>query len=107
MLRITCPDAPDILVSAELDGKIYYIRLLYNADGAYSTLSLRDKDNLPLAEGIKCVPGWPLLSRRRVPGLPPGDFIVLCRSDAVGRADFKTGAAKLIYATEAELDGAV
>jgi hypothetical protein len=97
MLRITFPDAPDILVSAELDGKIYYIRLLYNAEGAYWTLSIRDKDNLPLAEGVKAVSGYPFFRNRRGPGLPPGEFMVICRKDVVGRADFKTGAAKLLY----------
>lgn len=102
MLRISFPDGPDIIVNIELENALYQLRFLYNTDDDAWTLSLRDKDNQPLIEGIKIVPNFPLLWLHHLPGVPGGEFMALSQADNIGRDAFTKGAATFIYMTEEE-----
>ena len=107
MLKINFIDAPDLVVTIELEMTRYYLRLLWNDEGQYWTLSVRNEENQFLVEGIKVVPSYPLLSNYHRPELPPGEFIVVCKNDTLSRDAFIKNKATLIYMTKAEFYGTI
>lgn len=107
MLKINFIDAPDLVITLELELTRYYLRLLWNDEGDYWTLSIRNAENQFLVEGIKIVPRYPLLSNYHQPEMPPGEFIVICQNDVLKRDDFKVGKATLVYMARNEFYGTV
>lgn len=107
MITITLPDANDFVVSVTLDGEVFRLHFAWNDTGAFWSMGIRnDKDNI-IIERIRCVPNYPLLAQYRRPTLPKGEVLCITSSNTVGRNDFASGKAKLVYVPEAELDGAI
>ena len=102
MLRLSTIDANDMLMEAELDGRVFHIGLSWNEEGQLWTLSVQDLNRVIIASGIGVVPGWPLLRHVRRPEMPDGELAV----DAVGKLDrqsFTAATANLYYLTVADL----
>ena len=107
MQKIAFLDANDIVSTVTLDGTQYQIRMLWNDRGGYWTLSLRSDSGASLLEGVKAVPDYPLLHPYRGTGIPPGELMVVTLDTTlqiVGRTDFASSKAMLVYVTEAELN---
>lgn len=88
-----------------LDGVTYSMTFRYNDRDDIWRLDLADVDENPLALGLSLVTGIPLLrALRTLPGLPPGELIVI---DTAGTADptFDSLGRRhsLLYATAADL----
>lgn len=93
---------PDYVVSAVLDGVMYFFQLTWNTEGKFWTLQLQDYNRVPLVT-LKLQTNVPLLSRYAVDGLPAGELVVISKSTAISRFDFADNYARLVYVSEAEL----
>mgnify|MGYP003265803221 CR=1 FL=1 len=103
MQVISFNDANDIVVSVELDGNKYYLRITWNQVGDFWTMHLWDSHREPLLCNIKLVPNYPLLINHHRPGVPTGNFLLLTNgSKPISRDSFSTGAAALVYVSEDE-----
>jgi hypothetical protein len=90
-----------------LDGQQFVLRFRWNVRGSYWSMDVHDVDDVPLASGVKVVPGIPLLrlvtDRRRPPGaIMAVDFTG--RGEAPGLTELGRGVV-LYYFDEEELRG--
>lgn len=107
MLEIKFADENDQVVEADLDGKVFEIRLSWNESGQYFTLELSSETGLILIGGVSLVSGVPLLWRYRDATLPDGDFMLVTNDGfEVNRKSFILGQARLFYITKDELSEA-
>lgn len=107
MMRLGVIDANDMLMEAQLDGRVYNVGLSWNQEGQLWTLSIRDLNFSILAAGIAVVQNYPLLFKIRQPEFPPGEFGVDAPSNIrLGRKSFVDGTANLYYLTAAEVGNA-
>ena len=68
-------------------------------------LTMEDYTHTVLVAGVVVVPGVPLLGMFRHLGVPPGEVWAVLLDDTrqtIGRADFTTGDAALVYVEEDE-----
>lgn len=111
MITISALDANSFVESVILDSILYRLRLNWNDDGQYWTLDVCNNDNSELVRGIVVVPNFPLLhAYRRIKGLPPGELLAVVSSTSIsdiGRKDFISGRARLIYMPKEELTNVV
>lgn len=95
---IEVPDMNDSISRVVLAGVPYHIRFSYNAAGDYWKFSLFDTQSVPIIQGIKIVPNFPLNLFCGVASLPFGVFGVMTKLDRVGRHDFAESNAQFIFA---------
>lgn len=67
-------DTADQLVSVELDGNPYILRVLWNERFGYFSLSVSAADETPILTNVKMVKNFPLIGRFKDVRLPFGDF---------------------------------
>ena len=68
------PETTDQLVSVELDGNPYILRVLWNERFGYFSLSVNAADDTPILTNIKMVKNYPLIGRFKSDLLPAGDI---------------------------------
>lgn len=68
------PDLAEQLLSIELDGNPYILKVLWNERFAYFSLSIYTADEKPILLNIKMVKNFPLTGRYKNSLLPRGDF---------------------------------
>lgn len=68
------PETTDQLVSVELDGNPYILRILWNDRFGYFSLSVLTADGTIILENIKMVKNYPLIGRYKDVRLPFGDL---------------------------------
>ncbi len=67
-------ETSDQLVSVELDGNPYILRVLWNERFGYFSLSVLAADETPILLNIKMVKNFPLIGRFKNTLLPAGDL---------------------------------
>lgn len=67
-------ETTDQLVSVELDGNPYILRVLWNERFGYFSLSVNAADDTPILTNIKMVKNYPLIGRFKSDLLPAGDI---------------------------------
>lgn len=67
-------ETTDQLVSIELDGNPYILRVLWNERFGYFSLSVNAADDTPILTNIKMVKNYPLIGRFKSDLLPAGDI---------------------------------
>lgn len=95
---IEVPDMNDSISRVVLAGVPYQIRFSYNATKDYWKFSLFDAQSVPIVQGVKIVPNFPLNVFLGVARLPFGVFGVMSKLDRIGRRDFADGNAQFIFA---------
>ena len=95
--EITVPDMNDSISRITLDEQMFYIRFTYNDTDDYWSFGLYEDPDVPIAIGIKIVPGIVLNLFFGLRQLPNGAFGCKSQLDRVGRNDFVDGLAKFIY----------
>ncbi len=92
-------DANDSLLEAELDGRTFFLNMSWNSEAALWTLSIENADNELVVASILLAPNVPLLAPYRHLSVPEGELVAVLENDQdiIGRNDFVTGIAKLIY----------
>lgn len=68
------PETTDQLVSVELDGNPYILRVLWNERFGYFALTVLTADETVILENVKMVKNYPLIGRFKDVRLPFGDF---------------------------------
>ena len=68
------PNTTDQLVSVELDGNPYILRVLWNERFGYFSLSVLTADEQPILTNVKMVKNYPLIGRFKNTLLPVGDL---------------------------------
>lgn len=68
------PNTTDQLVSVELDGNPYILRVLWNERFGYFSLSVLTADESVILENIKMVKNYPLIGRFKDVRLPFGEL---------------------------------
>lgn len=101
---IEVPDMNDSISRVVLVGVPYQIRFSYNAAGDFWKFSLFDIQSVPIVQGIKIVPNFPLNLFCGVASLPFGVFGVMTKLDRVGRHDFTEGNAQFVFAPVAAVE---
>ncbi len=105
MITINFANGNDVVFSVPLDDVKYKIRMMWNHEGQFWTLHLWDANDNVILANVRVVPKFPLLMNHHVKNVPRGEFIVLTEKEDVGRDDFQSGAATLVYCTEDEFYG--
>lgn len=107
MIKITFPDANDIVFGVSIDEKTYWLRMLWNQAGQFWTLHIMDKYKKEILSNIKVVRNFPLLCNKHCFDVPKGEFFITCNYEEPNRYSFATGEAVLYYATEEEVNAAI
>lgn len=105
MLNIPVLDANDSIIEVEFEGLGYFVRMSWNSEGELWVLTLEDYDHSVIVAGVAVVPDTPLLGMFRHLGTPPGEIWAVLLDDTrqtIGRADFVTEDAVLVYVEEGE-----
>ena len=71
------PDTTDQLLSVVLSGNPYTLRVLWNENYGYFSLSVLERDGSVILENIKMVKNYPLVSRFRDVRLPVGELFFI------------------------------
>lgn len=92
-------DANDSLLEAELDGRTYFLNMSWNSEAKLWTLSIENADNELIISSILLSPNVALLKPYRHLSIPAGEIVAILESNnaMIGRHDFVTGIAKLVY----------
>ncbi len=95
--EISVPDRNDSIMRVSFDGAYYYLRTTWNEHGGFWLLSIYDADMTLLIGMAKLVSGviWNFYEIESVG--PPGIIGVLTDNERIGRNDFVSGTAKLVY----------
>lgn len=99
----------DFVEAATLDGTLYKLHFGWNPHEGWS-VDVRDGQNADILRSIAIVPNFPLLNRyRRHSGIPPGELMAVVNDggETLGREDFVTGRAQMVYVPEAEVKDAL
>lgn len=105
MIKIPVIDANDSIIEVELEGQTYFVRMSWNSEGEIWVLTMEDYAHTVLVAGVVVVPGVSLLDMFRHLGVPPGELWAVLMDDTratIGRTDFATEDAALIYVEEDE-----
>lgn len=110
MQIISMADHNDFVESVTLDGALYKLHFGWNPHEGWA-VDLRDGQNTDIIRNIAVVPNFPLLHMyRRHSGIPPGELVAVVNDASVqqiGREDFVTGKASLVYVPESEVANAL
>jgi len=82
------PETTDQLVSVELDGNPYILRVLWNERFGYFSLSVSAADETPILTNVKMVKNFPLIGRFRHTMLPAGDLYFVQEKGFAERAAY-------------------
>lgn len=82
------PETTDQLVSVELDGNPYILRVLWNERFGYFSLSVSAADETPILTNVKMVKNFPLIGRFRDTLLPAGDLYFVQEKGTSERAAY-------------------
>lgn len=82
------PETTDQLVSVELDGNPYILRVLWNERFGYFSLSISAADETPILTNVKMVKNFPLIGRFRDTLLPSGDLYFVQEKGFAERAAY-------------------
>lgn len=95
--ELSVPDHNDSTMRVSLDGTYYYLRVTWNARGAFWLLSTYDAEMQLIIGMAKLVPGaiWNFFNLDTAG--PPGIIGVTSDNERIGRNDFVNGTAHLIY----------
>lgn len=105
MQEIPVIDANDSIVEIELDGDVYYIRMSWNSEGEFWSLSVEDYARTVLIAGVLVVPFAQLLVPFHHLALPAGEIYAALMDDTREqflRTDFADGSGHLIYVPAGE-----
>lgn len=89
-----------------LDGVIFVLDFAWNALNEFWTMSIFNRDVVPLIYGIKLVPNFPLLSQYIVDGKPAGEIVcqnIVAGLNIIRRFDMSQKF-ELIYYSAGELE---
>lgn len=107
MKLISMADHNDFIFSITLEGEAYKFHFAWNPRSARWSLDIRDSLGNDIVRSIAIIPNFPLLNPyRRHTGLPPGELLAIVNTEGketIGRDDFASGAASLIYMPKEEL----
>ena len=78
----------DQILTIELGGNPYILRVLWNERYGYFSLSISTSDNVPILTNIKMVKNYNLTSRFKDPFLPFGDFYFIHEKGIVDRPTY-------------------
>lgn len=110
MITISMMDANSFVESAVLDKTAYKLRFNWNDDAQHWSMDICTDKNVDIACGLSVVPNFPLLNQyKRISSLPRGELmaVVTDGGDDIGRKDFVSGRAVLVYMSEEELKNAL
>lgn len=97
------PETTDQLVSVELDGNPYILRVLWNERFGYFTLSIMEANEAPLLTNVKMVKNYPLIGRFKNELLPFGDLYFIQEKGSSARPGYSDlGVTFGLYYYEAE-----
>lgn len=97
------PETTDQLVSVELDGNPYILRVLWNERFGYFTLSIMEANESPLLTNVKMVKNYPLIGRFKNELLPFGDLYFIQEKGSSARPGYSDlGVAFGLYYYEAD-----
>ena len=82
------PETTDQLVSVELDGNPYILRVLWNERFGYFSLSVSAADETPILRNVKMVKNYPLIGRYKNTLLPAGDLYFVQEKGNADRAAY-------------------
>ena len=82
------PETTDQLVSVELDGNPYVLRVLWNERFGYFSLSVLTADEQPILTNVKMVKNYPLIGRFKDTRLPFGDLYFVQEKGSVERPGY-------------------
>lgn len=82
------PETTDQLVSVELDGNPYILRVLWNERFGYFTLSIMEANESPLLTNVKMVKNYPLIGRFKNELLPFGDLYFIQEKGSAARPGY-------------------
>ncbi len=97
IVEISVPDLNDSFSSVVLDGIQYLIRFTWNDTARRWSFGLFTIQKIPLTQGIKIVPRFPLNLQIVDDNFPSGVFGVYSEAETIGRDDFLTGRAVFAY----------
>lgn len=104
MALIEVPTRADIgayTQQIDLDGTVFQLDLHFNERWGRWVMDIQDADRVLLLAGIPLLEGFPLTTKfiGRIPGFPPGEFLVLDESGLGRNPDRETlgGDVKLFY----------
>jgi hypothetical protein len=106
MLAVTLPvseQTPHVRQRVELDGVEFVLDTAWNARASAWTMTIADTDEQPIRAGVFLRRGHRLLRGIADSRRPPGDLLVLGRTEQLGIDAFASGDASLFYVTAAEL----
>lgn len=86
-MAVTLPlrsDLPHFDFQCELDGSTYGFEFWWNSRSETWTMSIFDAEGVALVRGVRVVVGFPLASRSRDSGVPPGTFLAF---DTSGKSE--------------------
>lgn len=111
MVTIGMMDANSFAESVVLDSSLYRLRFNWNDTSKSWTMDVCTNDNADIVRGISVVPNFPLLNTyRRIKTLPSGELMAIVTNTdikGIGRKDFVTGKATLVYMPKEELRNAL
>jgi len=81
-------ETTDQLVSVELDGNPYILRVLWNERFGYFSLSVLTADEQPILTNIKMVKNYPLIGRFKDTRLPFGDLYFVQEKGSAARPGY-------------------
>lgn len=82
------PETTDQLVTVELDGNPYILRVLWNERFGYFSLSIGSADDTPILTNIKMVKNYPLIGRFKDDLLPFGDLYFVQEKGSAARPGY-------------------
>lgn len=105
MIKIPLKDMNDSVVECELDGIVYFLRMLWNSTAQCWSLSLESANNNLLISGIRVVTNALLLRHYHHLPVPSGELIAVAVDDRIniGRNDFVNNDVELVYMSANEL----
>jgi len=90
----------------ELDGDIFILEFAWNALNEFWTMSIYNRDLIPLLHGVKIVPNYPLLAQYVFTDKPKGEIIchnIVGGTNVIRRFDMSQRF-ELVYYSEGELE---
>lgn len=108
MFTISMVDTNDFVQSVTLDSTTYKLHFSWN--GENWCMDLRDSKGVDIVRNIAVVPNFPLLLQHARHTTLKGQLIAVVndsRISTIGRSDFVSGKAKLVYMTLEDLKNAM
>lgn len=94
---IAVPDMNDSFSRVVLCGQAFQIRFTWNDTAQRWMWGLYTTERVPIIEGVRVVPSFPLNLPYAHLGLSAGAFGAITELEAIGRQDFITGDAQFVF----------